>query len=326
MNFSKQEILNLLTLEFSEFEKTVMQPARELYRKGENRLYASAMLGFDNICKNQCLYCGMRAGSKGVERYRMTPQEVLAAVSQAVAMGVDRIFLISGEDPSYGFDALLKITEGVKGMGLHLSLACGELDLSQYGELKAAGADEYVLKFEMSDPDTFDRLNPSTNFRRRMKGIEAIRESGMKLASGNIVGFPGQSLEQLANDILLMKKLEISWAPIIPYLPAVGTPLALEGGPGDILLNLREISILRLMMPDILITAQQPGHDLRQGLGGEEGNLMALNAGANILFADLLPDSRVRSFRVIDDRVVLRLDHIRRMAQLAGMDLSLGGK
>lgn len=63
-----------------------------------------------------------------------------------------------------------------------------------------------------------------------MACIEAIRDCGMLLGSGNIVGYPGQTLEQLADDILLMKKLEIHWAPIIPFMPAAGTPLADEGG------------------------------------------------------------------------------------------------
>lgn len=111
-----------------------------------------------------------------------------------------------------------------------VSLACGEYERSQYEELRAAGADEYVVKFEMSDRETFDRLNPSTSYDKRMNAIRWVKESGLLLASGNIVDYPGQTLEQLADDILLMKELEISWAPVIPYLPAQNTPLAAEGG------------------------------------------------------------------------------------------------
>ena len=56
-----------------------------------------------------------------------------------------------------------------------------------YRDLADTGVDEYVLKFEMSDPVSFNRLNPSADFDKRMKAIESIRELGMKLASGNIV-------------------------------------------------------------------------------------------------------------------------------------------
>ncbi len=220
-----------------------------------------------------------------------------------------------------GLKNILQMIRGIKALGLHLSLACGEFFPEQYAEFAALGADEYVLKFEMSDRETFNRLNPSTNFDQRMKSIEAVQKSGMKLASGNIVDYPGHTLSQIADDILLMRDLGISWAPIIPYMPAKGTPLAEEGGRGDIYLNLREIAILRLMMPEVLITAQQPGHDISKGLADDEGNLLALEAGANMLFADFLPDALIGNFSVIDNRVTLGLDHIKKMADCSGMTL-----
>jgi len=77
------------------------------------------------------------------------------------------------------------------------------------------------------------------------------------------------------------------------------------------------------MMPEILITAQQPGPDLSRGLGDREGNLLAIESGANILFADLLPDALVRHFSVVDSRVTLSADHIRQMAEETGMTLQL---
>ena len=318
---TKEEVLELLSLPYEEFETTVIPEAKRLYREQRGDvLISSAMLGFSNICKNRCLYCGMRAGS-AVERYRISVEDVVAAAHTAQEMGFRRMFLISGEDPKYGYENLVRMIREIKALGLHLSLACGEFFPEQYEEFAALGVEEYVLKFEMSDRETFNRLNPSTDFDKRMKSIEAVKKSGMKLASGNIVDYPGHTLSQLADDILLMNELELSWAPVIPYLPAKGTPLAEEGGRGDIFLNLREIAILRLMMPEVNITAQQPGRDLTKGLADDEGNLLALNAGANMLFADFLPDALVGNFSVIDNRVTLGLDHIREMAERSGMTL-----
>ena len=318
---TKAEVLELLSLPYEEFETRVIPEAKRFYREQRGDvLISSAMLGFSNICKNRCLYCGMRAGS-AVERYRISVEDVVAAAHTAQEMGFRRMFLISGEDPKYGYENLVRMIREIKALGLHLSLACGEFFPEQYEEFAALGVEEYVLKFEMSDRETFNRLNPSTDFDKRMKSIEAVKKSGMKLASGNIVDYPGHTLSQLADDILLMKELEISWAPVIPYLPAKGTPLAEEGGRGDIFLNLREIAILRLMMPEVNITAQQPGRDLTKGLADDEGNLLALNAGANMLFADFLPDALVGNFSVIDNRVTLGLDHIREMAERSGMTL-----
>jgi len=318
----KREILEALALPEEDFWQSLAPKAKALHReRNGDTLTATAMLGFSNICKNQCLYCGMRAGNK-IPRYRMEVDAVISLFEAAARQGLRRAFLVSGEDPGYGFDRLLRLVSGLKEKGMAwVSLACGEFEKSQYAELHAAGVDEYVLKFEMGQEEVFNRLNPSTTFRKRMAAIEAIRELNIPLASGDIVGYPGQTPDMLAEDLLLMRELGISWAPIIPYMPALNTPLAQEGGPGRLDWMHKTIALLRLMIPGVNITAQQPGKNPAEGLASREGNLAALNAGANFLYADLLPASRAEDFRVIDHRVTLGLDHIREMADAAGMKL-----
>ncbi|MCD8052798.1 MAG: radical SAM protein [Lachnospiraceae bacterium] len=322
---SKAEILEILQLPYQEYRDTVAPAARQLHREhNSNVLTVTSMLGYSNVCKNQCLYCGMRAGNNTIPRYRKTPEEILTLVKSAHAAGLRRLFLISGEDPKFGFDALLSVVSEAKKLGMTwVSLACGEYDSSQYQELRAAGVDEYVMKFEMSQPEVFNRLNPSTSFQKRMRAIEAIQASSMALASGNIVDYPGQTLTQIAEDIHLMQALNISWAPVIPYMPAKNTPLAEGAYPGRQELILKEISILRLSMPDVRITAQQPGSKPEEGLASREGNLAALEAGADLLFADLLPAAQAQDFHVIDNRILLGLDHVRAIAETSGMTLWL---
>lgn len=322
---TKAEILEVLRMPEADWRRDVLPAAKRTHvEHGGDRLTATAMLGYSNVCKNQCLYCGMRAANSAVPRYRIAPDDVLASVRAAAQLGFRRIFFVSGEDPKYGFDNLLSIVSGASGMGLWVSLACGELEREQYRALKSAGASEYVLKFEASDRDTFNRLKPTTTYEKRLQGAQWVKEAGLELASGNIVDFPGQGLSQLADDILLMRSLGISWAPVIPYLPVKGTPLAAEGGFGSRVLNLKEISILRLMMPTVNLTAQQPGENPADGLASADGNLAALAAGANMLFADLLPTAQARAFSVVDNRITLGLEHIREMARLSGMTLSFG--
>lgn len=317
---SKGDILTILQMPYNEYLNSVASYAKKIYiENNQNVLIANAMLGFDNICKNQCLYCGMRAGNLNIKRYRMEKEEVVSSALDAADNGFKRMFLISGEDPKYGFDNLIYIVEKIKALGFHISLACGEFSKEQYNELHAAGADEYVLKFEMSREAVFNRLNPSTSFKKRMQSIEWIKQSGMKLASGNIVDYPGQTDDEIAEDILLMKQLEISWAPVVPYLPAKGTPLESEGGRGSLEKNLKEISILRIMMPNINITAQQPGKNLANGFADPEGNLNALNAGANMLFADILSPDHSKNFSVVDNRITLGIEHIKNMAKQSAM-------
>lgn len=322
---SREEILEILRMPDDQFRELIMPEAVTIAEQMFHRtLRVTSMMGYTNICKNNCLYCGMRAGNPGLPRYRIPPEQVSAGFLKAADIGYGRAFLIAGEDPLYGFDNLLSIVSTLKRRGMFISLACGEYEKSMYRDLADAGVDEYVLKFEMSDPVSFNRLNPSTDFDKRMKAIESIRELGMKLASGNIVDWPGQTVEEMAEDILLMKRLGISWAPIIPYLPAMGTPLAKEGGRGRLMVLYKEIALLRLMMPEVHITAQQPGEDLKKGLADPEGNLAAVRAGADLLFFDLLPDTQARNFRVIDDRNISGPEHVFRLAKESGYAVDTG--
>lgn len=319
---TKEDILNVLTMPEETFWNEVAPAAVQTTRaQFGDALMVTAMLAYSNICKNQCLYCGMRAGNQ-IPRYRIPPAEILELSQRARADGLRRMFLIAGEDKNYGFDNLLTLVSGLKKQGFALSLAAGELEKSQYQELHDAGVEEYVLKFEMSDPDSFNRLNPSTDFHKRMERAHWIKETGMKLGSGNIVDWPGQTQEELVQDILLMKELDISWAPNIPFLPAMGTPLAGERR-GDFLTNFKEIAILRLMMPHIKITAQQPGYDGKGGLSNTQGNLDAVACGANLLFCDLLPDAKANDFRPVDGRNVSGLKHCQDVAALTGLTLDL---
>ena len=325
---TKEEIREILRMPEKQFREEIMPAAREVYREKDNTLYGMALLGYSNICRNQCLYCGMRAGQK-ITRFRLSVEDILDSARIAKESGFSRIFLISGEDPGYGYEHLLQAVEGIHELGFQeISLACGEFDADQYDELKAAGATEYVIKYEMGQKEVFDRLNPSTNFEKRMKAIENVKKSGLNLASGNIVDYPGQTEDMLLEDIALMKELDISWAPIVPYMPAKGTPLAMGADgvpakPGERVKILKEIAIMRILMPEIRITAQQPGDDLSKGLATEEGNLDALMAGGNILFCDLLPVAQAKNFHVVDNRELKGIEHFKKMADLSGMKLSL---
>jgi len=323
---TKSEILEILKMPYEKFNNTIKKLAKEIHKiNNNNSVMVTAMLGYDNVCKNKCTYCGMNAGYPGLKRYRMTIDEIQAAEKTVKELGINRIFLISGEDPKYDFNSIISMVEFGKELGLHVSLAAGEFSAEKYKALEEAGLDEYVLKFETANQEMFAKIKPSTTFEKRMNCIEFIKNSKMKLASGNIVGFPHQTLEDIADDILLMKELKISWAPIIPYMPVPNTPLALEGGRGSLETTIKEISILRIMMPHINITAQQPGENPANGLADVNGNLNALSAGANVLFVDMLPSTIVNDFNVINNRMIEGIENVNRLITLSGMNKFLGG-
>lgn len=319
---TKTEVLEILKMPYEEFESTIREKAKGIHiAHNKNSVLVTALLGYDNICRNQCTYCGMRAGYQGLKRYRLDLADIKRIEEVVKKLDIGGIFLISGEDPKYDFNKIISMVEYGKELGLHVSLAIGELDPENYRALEASGLDEYVLKFETSDKKLFERIKPSTTLEKRMKCIRLIKNSNIKLASGNIVGLPGQTLEQISEDIMLMKELEISWAPIIPYMPVPGTPLAEEGGRGSVETTLKEISILRIMMPSVNITAQQPGEEIKNGLADVQGNLNALRAGANVLFVDMLPETLIKDFNVIDKRMIQGMENVNRLASMSGMSI-----
>lgn len=318
---TKAEVLEILKMPYEEFNNTIKQKAKEVHvNSNNNSINVTALFGYDNICKNQCTYCGMRAGNSGFKRYRIGIDDAKKAEENVKKLGIKRIFLISGEDPKYDFKDIISMVEYGKKLGLFVSLAAGEFSIEQYQALEAVGLDEYVLKFETSNRDMFTKIKPSTNFENRMKCIEYIKNSKMELASGNIIGLPHQTLDQVADDIMLMKELNISWAPVIPYMPVPNTPLAKEGGRGSLETTIKEISILRMMMSKVNITAQQPGEDIKNGLADVQGNLNALNAGANMLFVDMLPKDIVKDFNVINNRMIEGIDRVNRLVERSRMN------
>jgi biotin synthase len=168
----------------------------------------------------------------------------------------------------------------------------------------------------------FNRLNPFTTYKERMASIEAVKEADLKLATGDIVAYPGQTLEMLAEDILLTRSLEASWAPVIPFMPAKDASLSAEGGAANLEWLYKTISLLRLMIPEIDITAQQPGKDLSKGLADPESNLKAIYAGANTLFCELPDPDKSKDFGNVDDRNVAGAEHIYAVHDMTGMEIS----
>lgn len=319
---SKNEILDILKMPYDEYKSSIKKESKKIHEANNgNYISITALLGYDNICKNRCTYCGMRAGYRGLNRYRMDICDIKKLEEAVKNLNINKIFLISGEDPKFDFKDIITMVEYGKELGLYVSLAAGEFSFDKYSALEDAGLDEYVLKFETSNKDMFNKIKPTSDFNKRMKSIEFIKNSNMDLASGNIIGLPGQSLEDVSNDIMLMKKLEISWAPIIPYMPVPGTPLAKEGGRGSVETTLKEISILRIMMPGVNITAQQPGENIKNGLADVEGNLDALSAGANVLFVDMLPKEIVKDFNVINSRMIEGMENANRLSTLSKMKI-----
>ncbi|MGO0122839.1 [FeFe] hydrogenase H-cluster radical SAM maturase HydE [Desulfothermobacter acidiphilus] len=246
-------------------------------------VHLRAIIEFSNFCRNNCLYCGLRRDNRRLARYRMSEAELLEAAAAAVAQGFKTIVLQSGEDPLWPPQRLAPVVQEIKSLGVAVTLSVGELTYEDYALLRRAGADRYLLRHETSDPELFARLKPDSSLARRLQCLAWLKDLGYETGAGCMVGLPGQSMESIAEDILLMKELEVEMAGIGPFISHPDTPLGQEP-PGSPLLALKVVALARLHLPYSNLPATTAA-----GVAQERGREAALTWGANVVMPDVTP-------------------------------------
>ena len=294
-DLSHADIVNLLT----------EVPASEVYARADDvrqavlgsDVHLRGLIEFSNICRNDCLYCGIRRGNKGVKRYRMDDDELVETARRAVDIGFQTIVLQSGEDLYYDADRMCRIIERIKAMDVALTLSIGEREYSEYLAFRNAGADRYLMRIETTDVDLYHRQNPGMSWQHRHECLMMIGELGYELGSGIMVGLPGQSVESIAGDLLYLKEIGVDMAGIGPFIPHPGTPLADEQG-GTLEMALRTMAVMRLLMPDINIPATTAMESLHP-----QGRIMALQAGANVVMPNVTEGEYRRLYELYPGKI-----------------------
>ncbi|MDD5138351.1 MAG: radical SAM protein, partial [Candidatus Omnitrophica bacterium] len=166
-----------------------------------------AIVEFSSRCSRDCAYCGLRKGHRKLKRYRMDTAEILASTLEAAACGIKTVVLQSGEDDTLDPLWLADVVRAIKsGSDMAVTLSVGEKPREAYALWRRAGADRYLLKIETTNPALYRRLHPDMDIDRRIECLCALRDLGYQVGSGSIVGLPGQTLEDLAQDILFFKR------------------------------------------------------------------------------------------------------------------------
>ncbi len=315
-----QKLRSLLEIDKQGFEEVRILAREVTQREFNGGVFVSGLLAVSNYCRNDCTYCGLRVSNANLPKFRLPLDEIRRASDSLRESGLDRIFFVSGEDRGFRADDILKMAEYAKGIELHVTIGMGVYPESVLREMKDAGTDCYTLKFETSNRAMFDKIKPTADFDERMKCIETIKQTGLELGSGNIVGLEGQTLDDITADILLMHELGIDWAPVVPYLPAPGTPMAETTPMGNVALTLRELSLIRVLMPRTIITAGQPSQGSKLGFADPDGNRAALEAGANILFIDITPLAIRKNFAITPGRLLPGLAPIENLLESMGLE------
>jgi biotin synthase len=192
-------------------------------------VHLRGLVELSNYCVRLCGYCGLRAPNRKLERYRMTEDEVLECAQKAVQFGYGTVVLQSGEDPGLTCDWLVKVIRRLKAeTPLAVTLSLGERSESEIAAWRKAGADRYLLRFETSNRVLYEAIHPPKNgeISDRPAILRKLREMGYEVGSGVMIGIPGQTYGDLADDIELFASLDLDMIGVGPYLVHPDTPLA----------------------------------------------------------------------------------------------------
>lgn len=278
-------------------------------------VHLRGLIEFSNHCDRMCAYCGLRAGNREIRRYRLAAAEILQCAEQAVQLGYGTVVLQSGEDPGVDAGWMAEVIRTIKEQtSLAVTLSLGERSADELRQWRAAGADRYLLRFESSNPVLYRRIHPPRRRRDvgRLALLDELRRLGYEVGSGTMVGLPGQSWEDLTNDLELMRRLELDMIGVGPYLPHPATPLGRDPDrwrlspadqvPADAITTLKTIALARLLCPWANIPATTALATLDPVRGRERG----LEAGANVIMPSVTPLNYRVDYEIYPNKACLR--------------------
>ncbi|MFO7937886.1 MAG: [FeFe] hydrogenase H-cluster radical SAM maturase HydE [Kiritimatiellia bacterium] len=282
---SVEELVHLLNSS-DETGDRIFAAARDITRKIHgDEIHLRGIIEFSNHCRNSCHYCGIRMGASGVKRYRMTPDEILEAAYIVRDSGCGTVVLQSGVDPAFRTGDIAKIVAAVKKeTGMAVTLSIGTKTKQKLKLLKDAGADRFLLRFETCNEKIFNRIHPNEPLSARLEGLENLRCLNYQTGSGFMIGLPGATLEDIAEDILFTKKLHLDMIGCGPFIPAPDTPLSGESLLKNDAIYFRTMALIRMMNPDAHIPAATAFDSLRDG-----GRNEVLKCGANVFMPNFTP-------------------------------------
>lgn len=281
----KEAIKYLLMTSADEAEKLFALANRVRQEKLGDEIHLRGLIEFSSHCNNDCLYCGLRVSNVSQERYRLSYEEILAAGAVAYDFGYRTLVLQAGEDLFFDGEYLGKIIKDIKNKfkDIAITISAGVRTRATYEKWFDAGADRYLMRHETANEELFRNLRPGTTLSERINNLLILREVGFQIGTGNMVGVPGQTMDILVEDICLLHQLQPDMVGIGPFIPHDDTPLG-KHSHGSIDLTLRELAIIRILLPYVHLPATTALATL-----AKDGQLRALNVGANVIMPNVTP-------------------------------------
>lgn len=299
-DLEKSELIHLLTCITKEGRNLLEEKARKArkYYYGD-AVYMRGLLEFTNYCKNTCCYCGIRNANTKVERYRLSEEDILECIKTGYDLGYRTIVMQGGEDPYFTDGRLVKLITSIKDRWseIAITLSIGEKKHASYKAYYDAGVERYLLRHETATKELYEALHPGMSFENRRRCLYNLKDIGYQVGTGFIVGLPGQTKEDLVNDLMFIKELQPHMVGIGPFIPQKDTPLGNEKS-GTVEETTLLIALLRLLKKDVLLPATTALGSI-DPLGREKG----LKAGANIVMPNLSPTDVRGKYALYDGKI-----------------------
>jgi biotin synthase len=273
-------------------------------------VYLRGLVEFSNRCARNCTYCGLRAANGNVTRYSLSESDLIGCVGVALQIGIGTLVMQSGEGVALETETLLRFFRYVtQEKGLALTLSVGELSSDELLAFREAGVNRYLLRFETSNRALYEHIHPAKKTgaqNDRISILKQMRALRFEVGSGVMVGIPGQTVDDLVNDLLLFQELDLDMVGLGPYMPHPGTPLAEEFEQNKNsyvcvnreLLTYKMLALTRILLPN----ANIPSTTALATLNPREGRVNGLKRGANILMPNITPQKYRGDYNIYPEK------------------------
>lgn len=265
-----------------------------------DKVFTRGLIEFTNYCKNNCYYCGIRCQNPHAKRYRLSREEILDCCENGYGLGFRTFVLQGGEDPFFTDEKVTEIIREIKTRypDCALTLSIGERSFESYRRFREAGADRYLLRHETADEAHYRKLHPENlTLANRKRCLRDLKALGYQVGAGFMVGSPGQTSAELAEDLCFLEELQPEMVGIGPFIPHHETPFAEEEA-GSVDLTLFLLSVIRILLPKVLLPATTA-----LGTLDPRGREKGLLAGANVVMPNLSPVKNRKQYDLYDNKI-----------------------
>lgn len=292
MRPDRNELIEMLSLQSEDELADLYKRAYEIKKQQVGtKVYFRGIIELSNVCSKNCFYCGIRSGNTDFKRYTISMQEALQEAKWCHEQRYGSLIVQAGERTDAAWtDFIAELVTGVKELSdgeLGVTLCLGEQSEDVYRRWFEAGAHRYLLRIETTNQDLYKTLHPAGHsFEHRRNCLRSLRKVGYQTGTGVMIGLPGQTMADVADDILFFYDEDVDMLGMGPYIPHQNTPLKhlVDSFDPDhaLVLGLKLIATCRIALKDINIAATTALQALHP-----EGRERGLLAGANVLMPNI---------------------------------------